>query len=338
MTSCAIPEKNTSHWQNALSKSFTDPLKLLKYLEIPNDNLDIDLNSSFPFRVTHYFAELIEKGNINDPLLKQVLPLAIEHKLVDGFTDDPVGDLASADCSVLKKYHDRSLVITTAACAIHCRYCFRRNFPYDEHQLRDTEIPQIINALKDSSEVILSGGDPLCLSDHRLKLLFNALNKLNNVKRIRIHSRLPIVLPERITSELIATFNSSNKQIIMVVHANHANELTADTKEAILRLKTEAKVTVLNQSVLLSGINDDSKNLIKLSHKLFETGILPYYLHFMDSVNGASHFATSKEKALFLEKEIQQALPGYLVPKLVIEIPGAESKQNLFNLQNENAF
>lgn len=331
MTSCAFPDNQDNQWQKSLATAFTQVDQLLDFLKISHipDDMKLDKQNGFPIRVPHYFASLMEPGNIHDPLLRQVLPLAIETQEIDGYSNDPVGDLASANCSVLKKYNNRALIVTTGACAIHCRYCFRRNFPYEQHQLRDTELPDIIHSVKDTTEVILSGGDPLCLSDNRLKLLFSALAKLPKVKRIRIHSRLPIVLPQRITPALVKILTSTDKQLTLVVHSNHPNELSESTTKAIRLIRQENEITVLNQSVLLKNINDQAEILIKLSEKLFEIGILPYYLHYMDAVQGAAHFTTSKNAAFELEKQLQDNLPGYLVPKLVIEIAGATAKQPL---------
>ncbi len=274
----------------------------------------------------------MEAGNPDDPLLRQVLPVHQEQLVTPGFIDDPVGDLSAiAESGVIHKYHGRVLLITTAACAIHCRYCFRRNFPYSENQLTRQKQQQALSYIAnhtDITEVILSGGDPLLLSDSRLLSLFNALNQIPHLKRIRIHSRLPVVLPARITSSLVDMLSNSPKKIVMVLHANHANELSQQVANSCQQLKKHS-ITLLNQSVLLKGVNDSADPLCELSEKLFTLDILPYYLHQLDKAKGTAHFAVNDETALALHHQIKSRLPGYLVPRLVKEISGKAYKISL---------
>jgi EF-P beta-lysylation protein EpmB len=221
------------------------------------------------------------------------------------------------------------LLVTTGACAIHCRYCFRREFPYEGQQLvKSRELAAIESIGEDPSiqEVILSGGDPLVLSNQRLAGLVSSINRIPHVRRLRIHSRLPIVLPSRVDSELLALFGTARLRVVMVIHANHPHELDGPVVQAILAM-TRLGMTVLNQSVLLRGINDSADSLVELSEKLFESGALPYYLHLLDRVTGTAHFEVPEGQARQLMDELRKQLPGYLVPKLVREIPGAPYKQ-----------
>jgi EF-P beta-lysylation protein EpmB len=319
-------------WQT--QRTFTDFQTLCDYLELSFDELNLSeiAAKQFPLRVPIAFASRIEKGNPRDPLLRQILPIGDELNHYAGFSNDPVGDLKSVkQKGLLHKYHGRVLLINTGACAIHCRYCFRRNFPYADLQLNKQEEKDVIQTIQNDSsiqEVILSGGDPLILSDERLSKLFEAFSEISTLKRIRIHTRLPIVLPDRVTEELLTIFKNSPKKVIIVVHCNHANEIDNDVENACKRLKS-ANVTLLNQSVLLQGVNDNATTLCDLSERLFEMGVLPYYLHFLDKANGTGHFQVSEQEALALLNEVQNRLSGYLVPKLVTEQAGELSKQYL---------
>lgn len=323
---------HTENWQIQLANAFTDFQTLCDYLQLSLTalNLSSDAAKQFPLRVPLAFASRIEKGNPLDPLLRQILPIGEELQVYAGFSDDPVGDLnAVKQTGVLHKYHGRVLLINTGACAIHCRYCFRRNFPYTDLQLSKQEESDVIQTIKNDTsiqEVILSGGDPLVLNDARLARLFEALAGISTLKRIRIHTRLPIVLPARVTDELLDILKNSPKKIIVVVHCNHANEIDNDVAQACQRLKS-AGVTLLNQSVLLQGVNDDATTLCELSERLFEIGVLPYYLHFLDKANGTGHFQVSETDALALLTAVKNRLSGYLVPKLVTEVAGELSKQ-----------
>lgn len=323
------------NWQQQLAEAFSTIEDLCDYLELNPDNLPISAEAAkdFPIKVPLSFAASMEKGNANDPLLRQVLPISDELISYPGFNLDPVGDLqAVVQPGLLHKYHGRVLLINTGSCAINCRYCFRRNFPYGALQLtkqQETSALAYIQADNSISEVILSGGDPLLLSDMRLQSLINQLESIPQIKRIRIHSRIPIVLPARITEALVKIFTGSGKQIILVVHSNHVNELNSRVIVACGLIKTYG-LTLLNQAVLLKGINDDANTLCELSEKLFASGIIPYYLHQLDKAKGTGQFQVPDEIALTLVEAVKNRLPGYLVPKLVKEIAGAKAKQYAF--------
>lgn len=321
----------TPVWQQELAAAFSDIADLCNYLQLPPEALPVSAAAAkdFPLRVPRGFAARIEKANPNDPLLRQILPLHDELQQFPGFNTDPVGDLQAVSApGVLHKYAGRALFISTGACAINCRYCFRRNFPYAELQLgksREDSAVDYIAAHDDISEVILSGGDPLLLSDERLQGLITKLGRIGHLKRLRIHSRLPVVLPSRITDGLIATLTHIPQQVIVVLHSNHANEIDPTVTIACALLKG-AGITLLNQSVLLRGVNDNADALCELSERLFACGVLPYYLHLLDRAAGTGHFEVSETQAAAIMREVQQRLSGYLVPKLVREQAGASSK------------
>ena len=333
-----LPNENlyiAKNWQQQLAGAFSNIEDLCRYLSLSYKDLPVSVaaTKSFPLRVPVGFADCMEKGNPDDPLLRQVLPINEELVTYPGFTNDPVGDLASAALTgVLHKYHGRVLLINTGSCAINCRYCFRRNFPYADLQLSKQAESEAINYIQDHtdiSEVILSGGDPLLLSDERLGKLLQQLNAIEHIKRIRIHSRLPIVLPARISSVFINTLKLTSKTMVLVVHCNHANEISAEVISAFLRLRASG-ITVFNQSVLLQGVNDNAAVLCELSEKLFSHGVIPYYLHLLDKATGTGHFEVTESQAIALVAEVKALLPGYLVPKLVKEQAGGSSKQTLF--------
>ena len=318
-------------WQAQLNDSFTDTTAFLVYLDLNPEHFG-DLrgaHESFPFKVTKPYADRIQKGNSEDPLLLQVLPLALELELREGFSKDPVGDLLSlASRSILQKYHARALLISTGACAIHCRYCFRREFPYSEVALTKSIESAALEEIRNNAsieEVILSGGDPLSLSDERLRRLLNEISDISKITRIRIHTRLPIVLPNRITDALIETLGSLRPRVVMVIHSNHAQELDQHVQAALQKLSLIG-ITLLNQSVLLKSINDNATALSELSERLFECHTLPYYLHMLDKVEGSHHFDVEEQEAQALMEALRNRLPGYLVPKLVREIAGEPSK------------
>ncbi|MCK9394474.1 MAG: EF-P beta-lysylation protein EpmB [Methylobacter sp.] len=324
----------TKNWQQQLAEAFNNIEDLYRYLNLSPDDLPVSVAAAenFALRVPLSFAACMEKGNPHDPLLRQVLPVKEELFAYPGFGSDPVGDLAAAtQSSVLHKYHGRVLFINTGSCAINCRYCFRRNFPYADLQLSKQKENAAVQTIRDDatiSEVILSGGDPLLLNDSRLNRLIQQLDDIKHLKRIRIHSRLPIVLPARITEELIGTLRQSPKQVVIVVHCNHANEIN---ERVITACKTLTKngITLFNQSVLLKGVNDNAEALCELSEQLFSHGVIPYYLHLLDKATGTGHFEVSEAEALALVRQVQATLPGYLVPKLVKEQAGAVSKQTV---------
>lgn len=323
------------NWQQQLAEAFTHIGDLCQYLNLEMSDLpvSVDAAAQFALRVPRSFADCMEKGNPHDPLLRQVLPISDEFQTFPNYSDDPVGDLAAAtQTGLLHKYHGRVLLINTGSCAINCRYCFRRNFPYNDLQLgKQAEQAAIDTIRQDSSisEVILSGGDPLLLSDARLAQLFSQLATISHVKRIRIHSRLPIVLPARITPEFIDTLLQSGKQLVLVMHCNHANELNHRVAAACALLRQQP-ITLLNQSVLLKGVNDHAETLSELSERLFALGILPYYLHLLDKAKGTAHFDLEQSHAINLHQQLQASLPGYLVPKLVREIAGENAKSWVF--------
>ncbi len=318
-------------WQKLLANAIRDPLELLSLLELDPKQLNHKHFNPrhFPLRVPRGYAAKMKKGDWNDPLLLQVLPLHAETNITDGFLQDPVNDHeAISGKGILQKYAGRALIITTGACAIHCRYCFRQNFPYSEHQASSHEWQSIITTLRaDSSlhEVILSGGDPLTLSDQRLQSLCSQIADIPHITTLRFHTRLPIVLPERIDPAFIDWFSSLAIQKVIVIHTNHANELADDTQTALLQLH-QAGALLLNQSVLLKGINDSAESLIHLSNTLLTQQVTPYYLHLLDKVQGAAHFDIKEEDALQIIEQMRTELPGYLVPKLVREISGKRSK------------
>lgn len=321
-------------WRRQLGESIRDAGELLRALELPLDLLPGARlgGQHFPLQVPKGYIARMRKGDAQDPLLRQVLPVDAEGVAAPGFIDDPVGDMASrASPGVLHKYQGRVLLVTTGACAVHCRYCFRRHYPYGDEAIHHQHLTTALHYIaSDSSisEVILSGGDPLSLSDERLTGMVRAIANIEHVQRLRIHTRLPVVLPARITDELVQWLTTSRLQPVMVIHANHAQELDSEVGSALQRLRA-AGVTLLNQSVLLRGVNDDAETLARLSERLFTLHTLPYYLHQLDKVSGAAHFLVDDARAQQLHEALLARLPGYLVPRLVCEIPGAASKREL---------
>lgn len=318
-------------WQEALSELITDPKELLDILELDPALLGAALAAAqkFPLKVTRSFASRMQKGNINDPLLKQILPLGIELNLASGYIDDPLQEKAVNPVpGLLHKYQGRVLITLTSACAVHCRYCFRRSFPYAENNPGTSGWEQIFNYIKNDNsitEVILSGGDPLAVSDKLLNLFTRQLADIAQVKRLRFHTRLPVVLPERITQEFIDWLAQLPFDVVMVIHANHAQEVNEDVRQALLAMRN-AGVQLLNQAVLLKDVNNNVEALKQLNEELFTAGVLPYYLHVLDKVQGAAHFDIPIEEAYELHAALSRELPGYLVPRLVCEQPGRPSK------------
>lgn len=325
-TICPSPLK--SDWKKQLAEAISSPEELLQQLNLTHllkDNTD--LNPKFRLRVPQAYIDKIKKGDANDPLLLQILPMLAENEATGDI--DPVGDLEAMPSSgLLHKYHGRALIISTAACAIHCRYCFRRHFPYSDAQALSSQWPKTLEYLNQHTEiqeVILSGGDPLVLDDEKLKSLCRDLENIHHIKWLRIHTRLPVVLPARITPSLMTWLGESRFRITVVTHANHANELGVDELTALHDLKN-ANITLLNQSVLLKDVNDDASTLIDLSHRLHDAGVMPYYLHLLDQVQGGLHFDVDRVKACKIIDNMRAKLPGYLVPRLVTEEKGARSK------------
>ncbi|MCF6218297.1 MAG: EF-P beta-lysylation protein EpmB [Gammaproteobacteria bacterium] len=323
---CQVPA-----WQSELAKAIRDPKTLLNRLNLSHHQLAERYQAckQFPLRVTESYLSRMRPGDPNDPLLLQILPRGEELDLIDGYGVDPVGDDASTKApGLLHKYSGRCLLITTAACAIHCRYCFRRHFPYQASRLDEESLTQAMAYIADDSrlsEVILSGGDPLSLSDERLEQIITKLNTIPHLKRLRIHTRQPIALPSRVTDGLLRALNQSRLQQVMVLHFNHANEFDHEVERAMKKLSS-CDITLLNQSVLLKGVNDSVSSLKALSEKLFEQQIIPYYLHLLDKTSGAAHFDTPIKQARQLYKGLRAELPGYLVPTLVQEQAGEPNK------------
>ncbi len=326
-----------SLWKKELASATTSVALLLKKLELEQHIKKIDTQPDFKCLVTDSYFRKIKVGNIDDPLLQQVLPLTKENDLAvqEIGKNDPVGDLnAQVTRGLLHKYYGRALMINTGACAIHCRYCFRRSYPYQQSSCSNKTLDDTLAYLNKHSEIeeiILSGGDPLILDNEKLATLITKLERIKHIQILRIHTRIPVVLPDRITAGLVRLLQASRLQVVMVIHANHANELQS-TECTKLHLLQQAGITLLNQSVLLKGINDNAGALIALSKRLIQCRTLPYYLHLLDPVKGVMHFETSKQSAHLLMEEIRAQLPGYLVPKLVREIAGSRSKTAIFRI------
>ncbi|MEO1497512.1 MAG: EF-P beta-lysylation protein EpmB [Planctomycetota bacterium] len=327
------PQKPTppeASWRRELRDAVRDPAELCRLLDLPVELALRIGGPRFPLRAPRPFVARMRSGDRNDPLLRQVWPdLAEDQPPAAGYSADPVGDLASTVTpGLLHKYHGRALLIATSSCAIHCRYCFRREFPYNANTLANqgwSEPLEAIAADPTIEEVILSGGDPLTLVDETLARLVEQLESIEHVRRLRIHTRLPIVLPSRVTDGLVRTLADSRQTVITVVHANHANELDAEVAAALAKLRN-ASPMLLNQSVLLRGVNDSAAALADLSRRLVQLGVAPYYLHLLDKVVGAGHFAVDNQQAERLIDALRRQLPGYAVPRLAREDAGAPHK------------
>lgn len=320
-------DRAAPRWRRELAEAFRDPAELLRFLGLPPTRDSRD--HGFPLLVPRAFAARMRPGDAADPLLLQVLPRAAESHAVPGFTADPVAESAAlAAPGLVRKYAGRALVLVTGACAIHCRYCFRREFPYAAAGANRAGVEAALDAVAaDASvaEVILSGGDPLLADDARLAEIVARLEALPHVRRLRIHTRLPVVLPSRVTDGLVGLVGATRLSVVVVVHANHAAELDADVAAALGRLAA-ARCLLLNQAVLLAGVNDSAAALRALSERLVDVGVLPYYLHLLDRVRGAAHFEVPEPRALELHRALRDSLPGYAVPRLVREVPGEPAK------------
>ena len=312
----------------------TSPDELLHLLNVDADaNLlaGRDAKRLFALRVPRAFIARMEPGNPNDPLLRQVLTSQEEFINAPGFSTDPLEEQHSVVPGLLHKYSNRALLLVKGGCAVNCRYCFRRHFPYAENQGNKRNWQQAleyISAHPQLDEIIFSGGDPLMAKDHELDWLLTQLESIPHIKRLRIHSRLPIVIPARITDTLVARIAASSLRVLLVNHVNHANEIDAAFRASMKKLRM-AGVTLLNQSVLLRGVNDNANTLADLSNALFDAGVMPYYLHVLDKVQGAAHFMVSDEEARAIVRELLTLVSGYLVPKLAREIGGEPSKTPL---------
>ena len=321
---------DSPRWQHSLRDAVRDVHELLEILQL--DPLDANWvqpgADEFPILVPRKFISRMRKGDPNDPLLRQVLPAGDELEEHLGFTKDPLQEISLAKAGFIEKYPSRALIITTSACPVHCRYCFRRHFPYETQLASRNHWAGALAALKSGTairEVILSGGDPLSLSNRRLRELVAELETIASVTTVRIHSRFPIVLPERVDPGLLALLEQTRLKTVLVVHCNHANEIDEAVRSALQQVSATGTL-LLNQSVLLRGVNDDVGCLESLSYRLFDSGVLPYYLHQLDRVAGAAHFQVEDSKALKLIADLRRRVPGYLVPKLVQEVPGELSK------------
>jgi len=324
------------NWQSQLSDLITDPSELLSLLELSSEQLlsgAILASEKFKLRVPRAFVGKMNAKNPLDPLLLQVLPQHLELEEHPEFVTDPLGEEAANQLpGVLHKYKSRFLLTLTGACAVHCRYCFRRHFPYQENLPKNEDwlnIKNYIEANPNINEIIWSGGDPLTLSNRKLALWLERLSSLKQIQILRIHSRVPIVIPNRIDEQLISLLKNSRLRIVLVVHSNHASELDDFTCSKLLQLSDE-HITVLNQAVLLKGVNDSAETLVDLSYRLFEARVMPYYLHVLDKVKGAQHFDLESSEIDDIYRDVLANLPGYLVPKLVREIAGEKNKTPLF--------
>ena len=328
----AMPLAAPVRWQQRWREAIRDPRELLRQLGLDPVALGVsdEAASQFAVRVPQGFAARMRHGDRHDPLLRQVLPITDELKVVPGFSLDAVGDGAAKKATgVIQKYRGRALLVTTGSCAINCRYCFRRHFDYGTENAAREGWRDAVDAIAqdpDIDEVILSGGDPLSLATHKLLELTQALKQIPHLRRLRIHSRLPVVLPERVDDELVQWIGSLPWPVAFVIHANHANEFDASVDAAMARLRA-AGATLLNQAVLLRGVNDSIEALQALSERSFAAGVLPYYLYQVDRVEGVAHFEVADDTAKNLHAQLTARLSGYLVPKLVREISGDSSKR-----------
>ncbi|KEZ78859.1 Lysine 2,3-aminomutase [Salinisphaera hydrothermalis C41B8] len=324
----------SADWQQAMRDAITDVDTLFAELELPPEHKPAARRAAalFDLRVPRSYVARMRRGDIADPLLRQILPLDAEHADPPGFVDDAVGDQASAaGDGLLHKYYGRALLVTTGACAVHCRYCFRRHFDYSAQHAGGSHAEAALRRIAaDPSirEVLLSGGDPLSLSNARLESLGDRLDAIEHVERLRLHTRTPAVMPERVDEAFLAWLARRRARVVVVVHVNHANELSDDVTAA-LRAMAASGATLLNQAVLLAGVNDSADALADLSLALFDAGVMPYYLHLLDRVRGTSHFEVSESRATTLMQEVAARLPGYLVPKLAREGAGDDAKSVL---------
>lgn len=327
----ATSQTSRAQWQQELAAAVRAPAELLADLGLPESLVEGANAATADFRlmVTRSFVERMEPGNPHDPLLRQVLPVAEETVVREGFVADPLQEAAARQApGLVQKYRGRVLLIAAGSCAINCRYCFRREYPYEAEPRRLEDWLPAISAIADDEtihEVILSGGDPLILSDTRIDALLSELEAIPHLTNVRIHSRLPIVLPSRVTDGLVRRLLDSRLQPVTVVHSNHPNEVVATCRDALAKL-VRSGVPTLNQTVLLRSINDDPTVLIELSRRLTAIGVMPYYLHRLDRVTGTAHFEVAEERGYELVAEMRRHLPGYAVPRLVVEEPGEEHK------------
>ena len=325
-----ISDKLHTSWQKELANVITDPKKLLEMVDISPEHYQQHFSARklFPVRVPRPIITRIKKGDINDPILKQVMPLRSEFIMTPDYSEDPLEEHDTVAPGLLHKYKHRVLMIVKSGCAINCRYCFRRHFPYQDNSPNKARWQQALTYIKKNlqvHEVIFSGGDPLMANDEHLKWLIEHIEKIPHVTRLRIHSRLPVVIPQRITPELVRLLKLTRVKVALVLHINHANEIDQDVEEALEPL-IAARIPLFNQSVLLKGINNDATLLANLSERLFDIGIQPYYLHLFDKVQGVAHFDLEEREVQRIAKELMAILPGFLMPKIVREIAGEANK------------
>lgn len=326
-----VPTWQVETWQDELKQLIDSPETLIELVALDPKWLPAAQAAAklFPVRATRSYVSRIRRDAPHDPLLRQILPLAEESLNIEGYSDDPLEEDAFTPCpGVIHKYHSRVLFIAATQCAINCRYCFRRHFPYQDNQLSRSQWLKALDYVRSTpsiNEVILSGGDPLSLSDRQLSWLVENIADIPHIRRLRVHTRYPIILPSRITTELTEALSAASLDTVIVNHCNHPQEIDQMVHAGFERLR-EAGFTLFNQAVLLRGVNDCANTLSKLSETLFSGGVLPYYLHMLDPVRGAAHFAVTEADARDIYRTLLATLPGYLVPKLVREIPHEQSK------------
>lgn len=329
--SCQTETASESSWQRQMIEAVRNPEELCELLDITPEEAGLSqvAHKQFPLMVPRGFVNLMERGNPEDPLLKQVLNTRAEEATVSGFEQDPLNEHEYNPLpGLIHKYQGRVLLIVTGKCAINCRYCFRRNFPYSDNNPSKGDWQAAFDYIrrdKSLTEVILSGGDPLSAPDKHLSWLTSQLEQITHLNRLRIHTRLPVVIPERINAEMLDWLDKTRFKTQLILHINHPNEISHRLEQAIKKLRPLG-ITPLNQSVLLKGINDQLEILTELQEKAFSAGILPYYLFCMDRVAGAAHFDVPQEQAKILLHRLRAQLPGYLVPRLAVETPGEFSK------------
>jgi len=336
MITASTPTRQHSptKWQADMASAISTPQELVTELGLDPQLIPAALQAggAFRLRVPRSYVARMRKGDANDPLLRQILPIGAELLQTPDFIADPLGEREAVRApGLLQKYQGRALLITTSACAIHCRYCFRREFPYSEQSSDASRWSEALSEIANDSsieEIILSGGDPLSLSDSRLTALTDALQRIPHVRRLRVHTRQPVVLPSRVDTGLTKWLRDLRLPVVFVLHTNHPNEIDAEVRTACAGLR-DCGVTLLNQTVLLRSINDDAEVLAELSRRLFEAGVLPYYLHLLDRVRGAAHFDVPEPRARVIAGNLAARLPGYLVPRLAREIHGAPAKVTL---------
>jgi EF-P beta-lysylation protein EpmB len=333
MNSSALAESAATNWRRTLAAAIRDPDRLCDLLELPETfrRGARAAAKKFGLLAPMPFVNRIRRGDVNDPLLRQILPVIEEEDERDGYTADPLLEITEPGAKasgLIQKYQGRVLLITSHACAVNCRYCFRRHFPYEESPRSLEEFQPAIDAIAEDesiTEVILSGGDPLVRTDEWLSGLKLCLEGIPHVRRLRIHTRLPIVIPERVTNDLLGWLRVGRLTPYMVVHINHANEIDFDVAAALSTL-VEYGVVVLCQTVLLKGVNDSVEAMADLCERLVDLRVLPYYLHRLDRVAGAAHFEVSDETGRAIIAGLAARLPGYAVPKFVVETPGEPNK------------